>query len=61
MFGGSKRKSSLDGRNPFRTLLVGIYAAESNHSRVSQPWCEMDFATIHRKHLSSLYEMPKGG
>ena len=27
--------------------IVGIHVGESTHARVSERWCEMDFATIH--------------
>ena len=27
---------------------VGIHVVEASQTRVSQRWCEMDFASIHR-------------
>ena len=36
---------------------VGMYVGESNHSRLSEGWCEMDVATIH----SEVVLMQNGG
>ena len=49
-----KAYATVDGQNPFRSalkpwlksLFVGMYT-ENNHSRVSERWCETDFASIH--------------
>ena len=45
-------------KTPWETITFVIYVGESTHFRVSERWCETDFATIHTMSLESGRRLP---